>query len=143
MSLVFLIDWNKARKSLRNLVARQGATRALDWAARHRIGHRAYLEYGGCDLVTAAIRHAAPTRIGFGEQLAVVLGHDIAVDFLKAVLRIATEGLQHGRSSRLVRDMIETELIRHLDRPDRAMFTIVIRQLRLPHDTPATLPRQL
>jgi len=134
MSLVFLIDWNKARKSLRNLVDRQSATRLLDWAARHRIGHRAYLEYGGCDLVTAAIRHAAPTRIGFGEQLAVVLGHDIAVDFLKAVLRIATEGLQQGRSSRLVRDMIETELMRHLDRTDRAMLTIVIRQLGLAHD---------
>jgi uncharacterized protein Yka (UPF0111/DUF47 family) len=134
MSLVFLIDWNKARKSLRNLVDRQSATRLLDWAARHRIGHRAYLEYGGCDLVTAAIRHAAPTRIGFGEQLAVVLGHDIAVDFLKAVLRIATAGLQHGRSSRLVRDMIETELMRHLDRTDRAMLTIVIRQLGLAHD---------
>jgi uncharacterized protein Yka (UPF0111/DUF47 family) len=133
-SLVFLIDWNKARKSLRNLVDGQSATRLLDWAARHQIGHRAYLEYGGSDLVAAAIRHAAPTRIGFGEPLAAVLGHDIAVDFLKAVLRIATEGLQHGRSSRLVRDMIETELVRHLDRTDRAMLTIVIRQLGLAHD---------
>jgi uncharacterized protein Yka (UPF0111/DUF47 family) len=133
-SLVFLIDWNKARKSLRNLVDRQSATRLLDWAARHRIGHRAYLEYGGSDLVAAAIRHAAPTRIGFGEELAAVLGHDIAVDFLKAVLRIATDGLQQGRSSRLVRDMIETELVRHLDRTDRAMLTIVTRQLGLAHD---------
>jgi hypothetical protein len=129
MSLVFLIDWNKARRSLRSLVDRQSATRLLDWAARHRVGHRAYLEYGGSDLVAAAIRHAAPTRIGFGEQLAAVLGHDIALDFLKAVLRIATEGIQHGRSSRLVRDMIETELVRHLDRTDRAMLTIVTRQL--------------
>src|SRR5215471_4946088 len=109
-SVVFLIDWNKARKNLRNLVDDQSATRLLDWAARHRIGHRAYLEYGGSDLVAAAIRHAAPTRIGFGEELATVLGHDIAVDFLTAVLRIATQGLQHGLSRRLVRDMIETEL---------------------------------
>jgi uncharacterized protein Yka (UPF0111/DUF47 family) len=134
MSLVFLIDWNKARKSLRHLVDGRSATRLLDWAARHQIGHRAYLEYGGSDLVAAAIRHAAPTRIGFGEQLAAVLGHDIAVDFLKSVLRTATEGLQHGRSSRLVRDVIETELVRHLDRTDRAMLTIVIRQLGLAHD---------
>ena len=134
MSLVFLIDWNKARRSLRSLVDRQSATRLLDWAARHRVGHRAYLEYGGSDVVAAAIRHAAPTRIGFGEQLTAVLGHDIALDFLKAVLRIATEGMQHGRSSRLVRDMIETELVRHLDRTDRAMLTIVTRQLGLAHD---------
>jgi hypothetical protein len=134
MSAVFLIDWNKARKNLRNLVESQSATRLLDWAARQRIGHRAYLEYGGSDLVAAAIRHAAPMRIGFGERLAAVLGYDIAIDFLKAVLRLATEGLQHGHSSRLVHDMIETELVRHLDRTDRAMLAIVVRQLGLAHD---------
>src|SRR5215831_7084633 len=143
MSLVFLIDWNKARKSLRNLVDGQSATRLLDWAARHRIGHRAYLEYGGSDLVAAAIRHAAPTRIGFGERLAAVLGYDIAVDFLRAVLRIATEGLQQGRSSRLVRDMIETELVRHLDRTDRAMLTIVTRQLGLAHDIAVNIASEI
>jgi uncharacterized protein Yka (UPF0111/DUF47 family) len=143
MSLVFLIDWNKARKSLRNLVDGQSATRLLDWAARHRIGHRAYLEYGGTDLVAAAIRHAAPTRIGFGERLAAVLGYDIAVDFLKAVLRLATEGLQHGRSNRLVRDMIETELVRHLDRTDRAMLTIVTRQLGLAHDIAVNIASEI
>jgi uncharacterized protein Yka (UPF0111/DUF47 family) len=142
-SVVFLIDWNKARKSLRNLVDGQSATRLLDWAARHRVGHRAYLEYGGSDLVAAAIRHAAPTRIGFGERLAAVLGYDIAVDFLKAVLRIATEGLQHGRSSRLVRDMIETELVRHLDRTDRAMLAIVIRQLGLAHDIAVNIASEI
>jgi uncharacterized protein Yka (UPF0111/DUF47 family) len=142
-SVVFLIDWNKARKSLRNLVDGQSATRLLDWAARHRVGHRAYLEYGGSDLVATAIRHAAPTRIGFGERLAAVLGYDNAVDFLKAVLRIATEGLQHGRSSRLVRDMIETELVRHLDRTDRAMLAIVIRQLGLAHDIAANIAGEI
>ena len=138
-SLVFLIDWNKARKSLRTLVDGQSAMRVLDWAARNQIGHRAYLECGGSDLVAAAIRHAAPTRIGFGEQLAGVLGHDIAVDFLKTVLRIATEGLRDGRSSRLVRDAIETELVRHLDRTDSAMLTIVVRQLGLARDIAAEI----
>jgi uncharacterized protein Yka (UPF0111/DUF47 family) len=108
--------------------------RVLDWAARHEVGHRAYLECGGSDLVAAAVRHAAPTRIGFGEQLAGVLGHDITVDFLKTVMRIAMEGLRDGRSSRLVRDAIESELVRHLDRTDSAMLTIVIRQLGLAHD---------
>jgi uncharacterized protein Yka (UPF0111/DUF47 family) len=139
MSLVFLIDWNKARKSLRTLVDDEGARRVLDWAARHRIGHRAYLECGGADLVAAAVRHAAPARIGFGEQLAAVLGRDIAVDFLKAVLRIAMEGLRDGRSSRLVRDMVETELVRHLDRTDSATLSMVVRQLGLAHDVAAAI----
>jgi len=139
MSVVFLIDWNKARKSLRSLIDGEGATRVLEWAARHQIGHRAYLECGGADLVAAAVRHAAPARIGFGERLAAVLGRDIAVDFLKTVLRIAMEGLRDGRSSRLVRDAIETELVRHLDRTDSAMLTVVIRQLGLAHDIAAAI----
>jgi uncharacterized protein Yka (UPF0111/DUF47 family) len=139
MSLVFLIDWNKARKSLRTLVDGEDAIRVLDWAARHRIGHRAYLESGGADLVAAAVRHAAPARIGFGERLAVVLGRDIAVDFLKTVLRIAMEGLLDGRSSRLVRDAIETELVRHLDRTDSAMLAVVVRQIGLAHDIAAAI----
>ena len=42
--LVFLIDWNKARKLLRNWVTKDDAVRILGWAARHRIGHRAFLE---------------------------------------------------------------------------------------------------
>ncbi len=40
-ALVFLIDWNKARKLLRNWVAKDDAVRILDWAARQRLGHRA------------------------------------------------------------------------------------------------------
>jgi hypothetical protein len=133
-SIVFLIDWNKARKSLRTLIDGQSAVRVLDWAARHEIGHRAYLECGGADLVAAAVRHAASSRIGFGEQLAAVLGHDIALDFLKAVLRISMEGLRDGRSSRLVRDAIESELVRHLDRGNSAMLAIVLRQVALARD---------
>jgi uncharacterized protein Yka (UPF0111/DUF47 family) len=139
MSLVFLIDWNKARKSLRGLLDGEGALRVLDWAARHRIGHRAFLECGGADLVAAAVRHAAPARIGYGERLAAVLGRDIAVDFLKTVLRIAMEGLRDGRSSRLVRDAVETELVRHLDRTDSTLLAVVVRQLGLAHDIAASI----
>jgi uncharacterized protein Yka (UPF0111/DUF47 family) len=133
-SLVFLIDWNKARKNLRALIDGPSAIRLLDWAAQHRVGHRAYLECGGTELVAAAIRRAAAGRIGFGDDLAVVLGHDIAVDFLKAVLVTAMEGLRDGRSSRLVRDSIEAELARHLDRTDSSILTVVLRQLGLARD---------
>ncbi len=46
-ALVFLIDWNKARKDLRSLVDRADCVRILDWAARNQIGHRAFLEWAG------------------------------------------------------------------------------------------------
>ena len=64
-SLVFLIDWNKARKVLRDWVSKGDAVQILDRAARHRFGHRGFLELGGGELVAAAVHHAAPARIGF------------------------------------------------------------------------------
>ena len=99
-ALVFLIDWNKARKVLRSWVSNADAVRILDWAARNRIGHRAFLELGGGELVALAVRNAAPSRIGFGEKLNTALGRDPAVDFLKAVLRISTNALLEGCSVR-------------------------------------------
>ncbi|HEY9228283.1 MAG TPA: hypothetical protein VIP11_16625, partial [Gemmatimonadaceae bacterium] len=90
-SLVFLIDWNKARKVLRTFVTTNQAVEILDWAAQNRVGHRAFLELGGADLVTTAVRNAAPARIGFGERLDTVLGDQAAIEFLQDVLRISTQ----------------------------------------------------
>lgn len=97
-ALVFLIDWNKARKLLRNWVAKDDAARILEWAARQRIGHRAFLELGGNELLGAAVRNAAPARIGFGERLDQALGRDVAIDFLKTAIRVSSEALSAGRS---------------------------------------------
>lgn len=138
-SLVFLIDWNKARKALRAWVANDQAIRILDWAARNHIGHRAFLELGGSDLVTSAVRNAAPARIGFGERFDAVLGRDAAVDFLKSVLRISTEALLEGRSALLVRDRIEADLVRCLKRVDSALLAIVVRQAGLAREIAAAV----
>jgi uncharacterized protein Yka (UPF0111/DUF47 family) len=138
-SLVFLIDWNKARKVLREWVTNGEAVRILDWAARHRVGHRGFLELGGAELVASAVHHAASSRIGFGERLDKALGEDGAVDFLKTVLRISAEALLHGSSVRLARDRIEAALVAHLERVDAGLLTIVIRQAGLARDIAADL----
>ena len=130
-SLVFLIDWNKARKVLRSWVSNADAIQILDWAARNRIGHRGFLEMGGVELVASAVRHATPARIGFGEGLDTALGREAAVDFLKTVLRVCTEVLLEGSSVRLARDRIEADLVRHLERIDAPLLAIVIRQAGL------------
>jgi uncharacterized protein Yka (UPF0111/DUF47 family) len=109
----------------------------LDWAARNRVGHRAFLEMGGAEFVASAVHHATPTRIGFGERLDAVLGRDAAVDFLKTVLRVCAEALLEGSSIRLARDRIEAELVRHLQRVDAMLLTIVIRQVGLARDIAA------
>ncbi|WP_029002536.1 hypothetical protein [Azorhizobium doebereinerae] len=142
-NLVFLIDWNKARKVLRAWIPKGEAVRVLDWAATHRLGHRAFLELGGSDLVAAAVNHAAPGRIGFGERLDGVLGREAAVDFLKGVLRICAEALLDGSSVRLARDRIEAELARHLERAEAMLFAIVIRQAGLAREVAAGLAAAL
>jgi len=138
-ALVFLIDWNKARKLLRSWVAKDDATRILDWAARQRIGQRGFLELGGNELIGAAVRNAAPTRIGFGERLDQALGRNAAVDFLKTAMRVSTEALSAGRSVRMVRDQIEADLVRRLERVDSALLAIVLRQVGLAHDITAAI----
>ena len=136
-SLVFLIDWNKARKVLREWVSNADAIRILEWAARHRVGHRGFLQLGGAELVASAVRHAAPARIGFGERLDQVLGRDAAVDFLKTVLRVAAEALLQGSSVRLARDRIEAALVGHLQRVDRTLLAVMIRQAGLAREIAA------
>ena len=130
-ALVFIIDWNKARKVLRTLVGGNDAVGLLNWAAREDIGHRAFLELGGADLVASAIRHVAPARIGFGEQLETVIGREAAIDFLKAVLRVSTETLLQGLSVRLAKDAIEAELVRHLDRSESRLLALTVQQAGL------------
>lgn len=142
-ALVFLIDWNKARKLLRAWVAKDDATRILEWAARQRIGHRGFLELGGNELLGSAVRNAAPARIGFGERLDQALGRTAAIDFLKTALRASTEALLAGRSVRMVRDQIEAELVRHLERVDGALLAAVLRQIGLAHDLVTAISRHI
>ncbi len=142
-ALVFLIDWNKARKLLRTWVAKDDSARILEWAARHRIGHRGFLELGGNELLGSAVRNAAPSRIGFGERLDQALGRSAAIDFLKAALRASTEALLAGRSVRTVRDQIEADLVRHLDRVDGALLAAVLRQTGLAHDLVTAIARHI
>ena len=142
-ALVFLIDWNKARKLLRNWVAKDDAVRILDWAARQRLGHRALLELGGDQLIGAAVRNAAPARIGFGERLDQALGRNAAIDFLKTAIRASTEALTAGQSIRLVRDQIEADLVRRLERVDSALLAIVLRQVGLAHDATAAIAQHI
>ncbi len=142
-ALVFLIDWNKARKLLRTWVSNDDAVRILGWAARNHIGHRAFLQSGGDELISTAVRSSAPARIGFGERLDQALGRAAAVDFLKTAMRVSTEALVAGHSVRLVRDQIEADLVRHLKRVDSALLAIVVRQAGLAHDIASALAHHI
>ena len=142
-ALVFLIDWNKARKALRRLVGNSDAIHVLDWAARHEFGHRAFLELGGTELVASAARHAAPARIGFGDELEDVLGREATLKFLQTALRLATEAMRDGHSARSVRETLEIDLVRRIERNESALLTTVVRQLGLARDIATGIARDV
>ena len=124
--LVFLIDWNRARKQLRQFLPKGAPVRLLKWAADHKIGHRGFLELGGERLLYEAISFAQPTPLQYGERLHELLGEDAAFEFLQFVFRQATSGLQQGRAARFIRDEIKAELARCFRTANAGLLAIAL-----------------
>ncbi|HVA45135.1 MAG TPA: hypothetical protein VNH11_02005 [Pirellulales bacterium] len=122
--LVFLIDWNRARKRLRKLAPKEVCLDVLDWAAANSFGHRAFLKLGGEQLVFDALRLIAQGPLQWGGQLADMLGESRTAEFLKFMLRTTAEGLLAGRSDALIRDEIRAELRRNLDTIQEGLLTV-------------------
>jgi uncharacterized protein Yka (UPF0111/DUF47 family) len=112
--LVFLIDWNRARKQLRSLVGKKKASQLLAWAAVHDVGHMGFLRLGGARAVFDAVDFSTRGRGHFGQSLGDLLGADRADRFLEFALRAATTELLAGRSESLVHDEMRAELLRQL-----------------------------
>ncbi|MHC4959250.1 MAG: DUF47 domain-containing protein [Planctomycetota bacterium] len=111
--LVFLIDWNRARKRLRPFVGKRTAVKLLRWAAEQDVGHRGFLELGGERLVFEALDYAAKTPLRYGDRLDRILGETETVRYLRFVLSAAAEYLLAGRSRRFIRDAVRTELLKY------------------------------
>ncbi|MHC4937505.1 MAG: DUF47 domain-containing protein [Planctomycetota bacterium] len=122
--IVFLIDWNRARKRLRPFLPKRRAIELLRWAAEKEYGHRAWLELGGERLLLEALDYAAATRSRYGERLDKVLGLEPTTEYLQYVLKTTSEGLQRGRSHRFVRDAVRTELLRYFDGIGRTLLEL-------------------
>jgi hypothetical protein len=129
--IVFLIDWNKARKALAGFVDKTAAAALLAEAARRDLGHRAFLELGGAELVLEAVRHVAAGRAPYGVRLDEVLGASGAREFLAQVLRITSESLTAGRSTRLIRDEIQADLSQRLQSAASSLLTMTLRHIGL------------
>ena len=110
-SLVFLIDWNKARKSLGRLVSKSVALSLLDWAADREYGHRAYLEIGGDAIVSDLLETVSKATGGFYISLQSALGEEGTSQFLREMLRIASEELRKNRTAPALHDLLRAELL--------------------------------
>jgi len=120
--LVFLIEWNRARKRLTELVGKADALVLLKWAADHNIGHMAFLNAGDVQLVETALERAFAHEMRPGARLDKWLGSDDARSFLMSVLRTTSSGLLSGHSMSLIEDEVEAELLRYLRSNDRQML---------------------
>lgn len=141
--LVFLIDWNRARKRLRKLVGKKDAIGLLRWSADNGFGHMGFLLLGGDRLVYDAIELAARSPARYGEPLEEVIGPDATIPVLRFALRSAAEGLLAGKSHLLIRDELRIELARHMQAAHGRLLSGAAEHASLVVETARTLSSAL
>lgn len=112
--IVFLIDWNRARKRLLPFVGKADAIKVLHEAARLDVGHMAWLKAGGEQIIFAAMQAASEGAFRIGDRLDTVLGAADASTFLVEVLCLASKALQAGQPAALVTDETRMLLARRM-----------------------------
>ena len=122
--LVFLIDWNRARKRLRNFVPKREALQLLKWAADQNYGHLAFLKLGGEQVIYDALEFVVKGPHRFGERLNDMLGRREAAQYLRYVLRACSEGLRDGRPEPLIRDEVKVELLNYFRSAQQSLIDI-------------------
>jgi uncharacterized protein Yka (UPF0111/DUF47 family) len=120
--LVFLIDWNRARKQLRGFLRSADRLALLSWAAETEIGHRGFLELGGAATVNRAIEATAGSSMHFGDRLCDVLGDTETVAFLRFVFQVSTECMVSAQSHALTQDRIRVALAGHFSNEERQLL---------------------
>jgi len=114
--IVFLIDWNRARKRLNLLVAKPVSVAVLTTAARAEVGHMGWLLAGGAPLIFAAMEALGPDHFRMGDRLDAVMGKTEAHDFLLGVLTLCAGGLHSRLGATQIADQTRLLLSRHVAR---------------------------
>lgn len=132
--IVFLIDWNRMRKRLREFVGKREAVAVLKWAADHDIGHRGLLEVGGEDALARAIEFAAGARLRYGQRLDDLIRGDRATEFLKEAMELASVGLRQRRSRRNIQDELKVRLTRFFEHERLGIFDVAAEHAAIGYD---------
>jgi len=112
--IVFLIDWNRARKRLLAFVDKDGAVAVLREAVRREAGHMAWLQAGAGQLVWNAMAAQGEGTFRLGDRLDDVLGAAAARDLLVELLVMASQAMQRRQPAALVADEARLLLARRL-----------------------------
>jgi len=129
--LVFLIDWNRARKRLRAFTRKRDGIAVLKWAADNNLGHMAFLKVGGDVLIYDAMQFAIKGAPRFGEDLRDMLGRERALAFLKFVVRTCAEGVLSAKPDSLIRDEVRAELANYFHSAERDLFELACEHASL------------
>jgi len=114
--IVFVIDWNRARKRLQEFVRKPVAVAVLRFAAEQDVGHMAWLLAGGEQLIYEAMQAVDGDAFRIGDRLDQVLGEAAAQAFLQDLLRVASVKLREQQPVALIADEARLLLARVLQR---------------------------
>ncbi|MDO5678771.1 MAG: phosphate transport regulator [Pelistega sp.] len=112
--IVFLIDWNRARKRLLPFVGKRAAIQVLEAAAQRRVGHMAWLVSGAERLIWNAMAAQGVNIFSLGDRLDAVLGEEQARDFLIDTLVLSSQTIHEHDNSVLIADQVSALLARRL-----------------------------
>jgi uncharacterized protein Yka (UPF0111/DUF47 family) len=123
--LVFLIDWNRARKRLQLLMPKQDALSLLSWAAANDTGHMAFLKAGGERMIFDSLQFVAGGTLSYGVMLDELLGREAAGSFMRFILKSCADGLLKKRPLALIRDEVRVELYKHYHNAQQYLLDLV------------------
>ncbi|MGL1832725.1 hypothetical protein ACKVEX_03865 [Rhodocyclaceae bacterium SMB388] len=124
--LVFLIDWNKARKQIKVFLPKNEARELLAWAAANDLGHMAFLRCGGQQMLFETLELVGRGAFRYGEQLYQIIGLERAREFLQFALRICSQAMLAGRPVELVRDELRAELFGNFRSAEQGLFDLLV-----------------
>jgi uncharacterized protein Yka (UPF0111/DUF47 family) len=111
--IVFLIDWNRARKRLNLFVKKSQSIAVLTEAARREVGHMGWLAAGGEQLIHDAMQALGADYFRIGQRLDQVLGEAQAREFLVETLVLSSQSMRQRQPLPLIADAIRLLLLRY------------------------------
>jgi len=112
--IVFVIDWNRARKRLKLFVRNRQAQHLLRQAAKHEWGHMGWLIAGADRLVYEAMQSVDGEAFRVGDRLDEVLSETASCEYLLELMRISSDTLRQQQPVSLVADEARMLLARVL-----------------------------
>lgn len=122
--LVFLIDWNRARKRLKALVPKSAAIDLLDWAADNDVGHMGLLRAGGDQLIVDAVDFALRGQAMANRTLTELLGQSEATEYLRFVMSQCTQALLRSEPDSFLQDAIRAEFLSRVRSTQQGLYDV-------------------